>query len=99
LGGAAIALRAYELSLQGEESPVIDGLTGRERFFLGLAQVWRSKYRDEATELRVKSDPHSPPVFRVNGVVPNLDAFYETYDLREGDGHWLPPEERVRIWR
>ena len=99
LGGAAIALRAYELSLQGEEPPEIDGLSGRERFFLGMAQVWRSKYRDEATELRVKSDPHSPPVFRVNGVVPNLDAFYETYDVREGDGHWLPPEERVRIWR
>jgi putative endopeptidase len=99
LGGAAIALRAYELSLDGEEPPVIDGLTGYERFFLGMAQVWRSKYRDEAIELRVKSDPHSPHVFRVNGVVPNVDAFYETYGVNEGDGHWLPPEERVSIWR
>ncbi len=99
LGGAAIALRAYELSLDGSEPPVIDGLTGHERFFLGMAQVWRSKYRDEAIELRVKSDPHSPAVFRVNGVVPNVNAFYDTYDVREGDGHWLPPEERVSIWR
>lgn len=99
LGGTAIALRAYELSLNGEEAPIIDGMTGRERFFLGLAQVWRSKYRDEAIELRVKSDPHSPPYFRVNGVVPNIDAFYETFDVREGDAHYLPPGERVRIWR
>ncbi|HZD54237.1 MAG TPA: M13 family metallopeptidase, partial [Woeseiaceae bacterium] len=99
LGGAAIALRAYELSLDGKESPVIDGLTGRERFFLGFAQVWRSKYRPETTELRVKSDPHSPPVFRVNGVVRNLDAFYETFNVNEGDGHYLAPEERVHIWR
>jgi putative endopeptidase len=99
LGGAAIALRAYQLSLDGKESPVIDGMTGRERFFLGFAQVWRSKYRPEATELRVKSDPHSPPVYRVNGVVPNIDAFYDTFGVSEGDGHWLPPEERVHIWR
>ena len=99
LGGAAIALRAYEMSLNGEESPIIDGLTGTERFFLGMAQVWRSKYRPEATELRVKSDPHSPPYYRVNGVVPNIDAFYQTFDVNEGDGHYLPPQERVRIWR
>lgn len=99
LGGAAIALRAYELSLGGKEPPVIEGLTARERFFLGFAQVWRSKYRAEATELRVKSDPHSPPVYRVNGVVPNVDAFYETFEVAEGDRHWLPPEERVHIWR
>ncbi|HEX2139772.1 MAG TPA: M13-type metalloendopeptidase, partial [Woeseiaceae bacterium] len=99
LGGAAIALRAYELSLDGKESPVIDGMTGRERFFLGFAQVWRSKYRPQATELRIKSDPHSPPVYRVNGVVRNIDAFYDTFDVSEGDGHYLPPEERVHIWR
>ena len=99
LGGAAIALRAYELSLGDGEAPIIDGLTGKERFFLGLAQVWRSKYRDEAIELQVKSDPHSPPYFRVNGVVPNVDAFYETFDVGPGDLHFLPEEERVRIWR
>ncbi|MFQ5983446.1 MAG: M13-type metalloendopeptidase, partial [Woeseiaceae bacterium] len=82
-----------------EEAPIIDGMTGRERFFLGLAQVWRSKHREESIELRIKSDPHSPPVFRVNGVVPNINAVYETFDVAEGDGHYLPPEERVRIWR
>jgi predicted metalloendopeptidase len=99
LGGAAIALRAYEMSLEGRESPIIDGLTGDERFFLGMAQVWRSKYRDEAIELRVKSDPHSPSYYRVNGVVPNVDAFYETFAVKEGDGHYLASEDRVRIWR
>ena len=99
LGGTAIALRAYEMSLQGKQSPIIDGLTGDERFFLGMAQVWRSKYRDEAIELRVKSDPHSPAYYRVNGVVPNVDAFYETFDVKEGDAHYLPADERVRIWR
>jgi len=99
LGGAAIALRAYEMSLEGRESPIIDGLTGAERFFLGMAQVWRSKYRDEATELRIKSDPHSPPYYRVNGVVPNVDAFYATFDVKEGDAHYLPVDARVRIWR
>jgi putative endopeptidase len=99
LGGAAIALRAYEMSLDGKESPIIDGLTGNERFFLGMAQVWRSKYRDEAVELQVKSDPHSPAYYRVNGVVPNVDAFYKTFNVREGDAHYLPSDDRVRIWR
>ncbi len=99
LGGASIALRAYEMSLEGRDSPIIDGLTGDERFFLGMAQVWRSKYRDEAIELRVKSDPHSPPYYRVNGVVRNVDAFYKTFDVRDGDAHYLASEERVRIWR
>lgn len=99
LGGAAIALRAYEMSLEGEASPIIDGLTGDERFFLGMAQIWRSKYRDEVIELIVKSDPHSPAYYRVNGVLPNVDAFYEAFNVREGDKHYRPPEERVRIWR
>jgi len=99
LGGVTIALRAYELSLEGKESPIIDGMTGMERFFLGMAQVWRSKFRDEAIQLRVKSDPHSPALFRVNGVVPNVDEFYSTFDVHDGDGHYLPKEERVVIWR
>ena len=64
-----------------------------------MAQVWRTKYRDEVTELIIKSDPHSPAYYRVNGVVPNVDAFYEAFNVREGDDHYLPPEERVRIWR
>ena len=99
LGGTAIALRAYEMSLNGSEAPVIDGFTGRERFFLGLAQAWRAMYRDEALETRVRTDTHSPPRFRVNGVVPNIDAFHETYAITEGDGHYRGQDERVRIWR
>lgn len=99
LGGASIALRAYEMSLAGEESPIIDDMTGKERFFLGMAQVWRSKNRDEVVELQVKNDPHSPAYYRVNGVVPNINEFYETFDVHEGDAHYLPAEERVVIWR
>lgn len=99
LGGASIALRAYEMSLDGKESPIIDGMTGKERFFLGMAQIWRAKYRDEVVELRVKNDPHSPAYYRVNGVVPNINEFYETFDVNEGDAHYLPKEERVVIWR
>ena len=98
LGGVAIAYRAYQMSLNGEESPIIDGFTGPERFFLGFAQAWRSKYRDQALELLIRSNPHSPPVFRVNGVVSNIDAFYETFGVDPGDAHYLPPEERVKIW-
>ena len=98
LGGVAIAYRAYEMSLNGEESPIIDGFTGPERFFLGFAQAWRSKYRDQALELLVRSNPHSPPVFRVNGVVSNIDEFYQTFGVNRGDAHYLPPGERVRIW-
>ncbi|MDX1499152.1 MAG: M13-type metalloendopeptidase [Woeseiaceae bacterium] len=98
LGGMAIALKAYRLSLGGEEPPIIDGFTGEERFFLGFAQSSRIKWREQLIEFLVKNDPHAPDVFRVNGVVPNVDAFYETYDVREGDGHYLPPEQRVRIW-
>jgi endothelin-converting enzyme/putative endopeptidase len=64
-----------------------------------MARFWHSKYRDEVIELRVKSDPHSPAYYRVNGVVPNVDAFYETFNVREGDGQYLPPEKRVRTWR
>ncbi len=99
LGGASIALRAYEMSLDGKESPIIDDMTGKERFFLGMAQIWRAKYRDEVVELRVKNDPHSPAYYRVNGVVPNVNEFYETFDVNEGDAHYLPKEERVVIWR
>ena len=99
LGGVTIAYRAYEMSLDGEESPIIDGFTGQERFFLGYAQTWRAKYRDQSLELQVKNDPHSPAFFRVNGIMPNVDKFYETFGVRPGDAHYLPPEERVKIWR
>ncbi|NIA27394.1 MAG: peptidase M13 [Desulfobulbaceae bacterium] len=98
LGGTAIALKAYRMSLEGKDSPIIDGFTGEERFFLGHAQSSRIKWREQMIELLIKSDPHSPDIYRVNGVVPNIDDFYETYNVQEGDALYRPPEERVRIW-
>jgi len=98
LGGLTIAYKAYRMSLNGNEAPVIDGLTGDQRFFLGWAQVWRSKARDEETKLRLTSDPHSPPKFRANGAAVNVTPFYLAFDVKEGDGMYLAPEDRVKIW-
>jgi len=98
VGGLSIAYRAYRLALGGEEPPVLDGLTGDQRFFLAWAQVWQGKIRDEALISRLTSDPHSPAEFRVNGVVRNHDAWYEAFDVQPGDALYLPPEARVRIW-
>lgn len=98
LGGLSIALKAYEMSLNGKEAPVIDGFTGRQRVFLGWAQAWRSKSREEALRIQVNTDTHSPALFRVNGVVRNIPAFYEAFDVKEGDELYLAPEERVKIW-
>ena len=77
---------------------MIDGLTGDQRFFLGFAQVWRDKTRDEAMVVQLKSDPHSPDKFRANGPLSNLDAFYKTFSVKEGDRMYRPPKERVSIW-
>jgi len=99
LGGTSIALKAYRMSLQGKESPVIDGFSGDERFFLGLAQSSRIKWREQLIELLIKSDPHSPDEFRINGVVTNVDDFYATYDVQEGDALYLPEDQRIRIWQ
>ena len=98
LGGLGIAYKAYRISLDGQEAPVIDGFTGDQRFFLGWAQVWRSKARDEELKRRLTTDPHSPAKFRANGAAVNVDAFYAAFDVQEGDGMYLPPEERVKIW-
>ena len=98
LGGLSIAHRAYHLSLDGEEPPVIDGYTGDQRFFMGWAQVWRAKARPEEAKRLLTIDPHSPPKFRANGAAVNVPAFYEAFDVQEGDGMYLPPEERVKIW-
>jgi len=98
IGGLSLAFRAYKMSLAGEEAPIIDGLTGDQRFFLSWAQVWQRKYREDALIQRLTSDPHSPSEFRVNGVVRNFDEWYEAFDVQEGDILYLPPEERVRIW-
>ena len=98
VGGLSLAYRAYRMSLAGGEPPVIDGLTGDQRFFLAWAQVWQRKYREDALIQRLTSDPHSPAEFRVNGVVRNFDAWYEAFDVQTGDALYLPPEERVTIW-
>ncbi len=98
LSGVAMAYRAYIRSLNGEEAPVIDGFTGPQRFFLGYAMSRKGKYQDAALINRLASDPHSPLEFRVNGPYPNIDAFHEAFDTKEGDGMWLAPEDRVRIW-
>ena len=98
LGGLGIAHKAYRLSLEGKEAPVIDGYTGDQRFFLGWAQVWRAKSRDEEAKLRLTTDPHSPAKFRANGAAVNVNAFYEAFDVQEGDSMYLSPEDRVKIW-
>ncbi len=98
LGGLSMAYTAYKLSLKGKEAPVIDGLTGDQRFFLAWAQVWKSKSREEATLNRLKTDSHSPPQYRINGPLRNLDEWYRAFDVKPSDKLYLPPEQRVRIW-
>ena len=97
LGGLTIALLAYELSLDGAEAPVIDGVGGRERLFGNWAYIWRIKTRREAQLQLLSIDPHSPAEFRAN-IVRNLDEFHETFGTEPSDGLWLEPEDRVRIW-
>jgi putative endopeptidase len=98
LGGLGIAWVAYEISLGGELSPVVDGLTGAQRFFSSWALAWREKRRDAEMLRRLAIDPHSPNEFRCNQVVRNLDAFHDAYGTTEKDPMWLAPNERVRIW-
>lgn len=98
LAGLTISYRAYMNSLQGKEAPVIDGFTGQQRVFLGWAQVWKNKMRDEAMRTQVVRGPHSPPNFRVNGTVVNVPAFYEAFEVKEGDAMYVAPENRVKIW-
>ncbi|GAA4194233.1 M13 family metallopeptidase [Microbacterium oryzae] len=98
LGGLGIALKAYELSLAGEEAPVIDGYTGVQRLLLSWAQVWQQKSREAETIRLLTIDPHSPNEFRCNQIVRNVDAFYEAFDVQPDDALWLPEDERVTIW-
>ena len=98
VGGLSLAYRAYKMSLNGNEAPVIDGLTGDQRFFLSWAQVWQRKYRDDALIQMLTSDPHSPSEFRVNGVVRNFDEWYDAFNVKPENELYLPPEDRVRIW-
>ncbi|ROH93793.1 M13 family peptidase [Stagnimonas aquatica] len=98
LGGLTVAHKAYVLSLAGKEAPVIDGYTGEQRFFLGWAQVWRRKYREENLLTRIKTDPHSPSEFRANGTPVNVPAFHAAFGTKEGDKMYKPEAERIVIW-
>jgi putative endopeptidase len=98
LGGLTLALDAYHASLGGKPAPVIDGLTGDQRVFLGWAQVWRTKVRDDRAKDMAVSDVHSPAKFRVDGPLRNVDAWYNAFDIKPGDPLYVPPEQRVRIW-
>ena len=98
LGGLSIALLAYQLSRNGNQAPVIDGLTGEQRVFFGWAQVWRTKSREAEAIRRLAIDPHSPPEFRCNGVIRNMDAFYDAFEVGESDALYIEPQRRVRIW-
>jgi predicted metalloendopeptidase len=98
LSGLAVAYEAYRISLGGAEAPVIDGFTGPQRFFLGWAQIWRRKYRDDELRLRLLTDPHSPSEHRVNGIVPNMTEFHEAFGLNATDRLYRAPGDRVKIW-
>lgn len=96
--GIAIAYKAYHLSLAGKEAPVLDGMTGDQRLYMGFAQVWRSKSRDAQTIVQIKTDPHSPAQYRANGTLQNQPGYYSAFGVKEGDKMYLAPERRVSIW-
>ncbi|RYG95837.1 MAG: M13 family peptidase, partial [Alphaproteobacteria bacterium] len=98
LAGVEMAYRAYKLSLDGKEAPVIDGLTGDQRFFLSYAVAHRGVWRDELLRQIILTDPHSPDQYRVNGIVRNVDAWYKAFNVTPDDALYLPPEKRVHIW-
>ncbi|HUQ14215.1 MAG TPA: M13 family metallopeptidase [Novosphingobium sp.] len=98
LGGLSLAYRAYKMSLGGKPAPVIDGVTGDQRFFMAYAQVWRSKEREAYLRQQIQTNPHSPAHYRINAIVRNFDEWYKAFGVKPGDDLYLPPEQRVRIW-
>ena len=98
LGGMSVAYTAYQISLQGKNAPVMDGFTGDQRFFIGWAQVWRRKYRDEELKKRLVTDPHSPSQYRCNGIVSNMDSFHTAFKIKPDSKMFIDAEKRVRIW-
>jgi endothelin-converting enzyme/putative endopeptidase len=98
LSGLSIAYIAYQASLNGQKAPVIDGLTGNQRFFMGWAQVWRGKMVEKSLRNLIATDPHSPGNFRALGILSNMPEFYKAFDVKEGDEMYIAPEKRVKIW-
>jgi len=98
LSGVTIAYKAYKASLNGKAAPVIDGLTGDQRFFMGFAQIWRGKMVEKSLRNRVATDPHSPGEFRALGALSNMPEFYSAFDVKAGDAMYIAPEKRVKIW-
>ncbi|HYQ90045.1 MAG TPA: M13 family metallopeptidase [Candidatus Binatia bacterium] len=99
LAGLVIANKAYHIALAGKPARVLDGYTGDQRFFLAFAQSWRAKVKDETTRQRLLSNPHSPPEYRVNGVVRNVDVWYAAFpNIGPKDKFYVPPERRVHLW-
>ena len=98
LGGLSIAYKAWKISLAGKPSPEIDGLSGEKRFFMGWAQAWRAKAREEYLRRQVLADPHAWAEFRANGPLGNIDAFYEAFGVKPGDKLYREPSKRVKIW-
>lgn len=98
LTGVTMAYEAYKRSLGGKEAPVINGVTGDQRFFMAWAQVWAIKWKDEALSTQIKNGPHSPGEYRANGIVRNFGPWYDAFDVQPGDAMYLPPEKRVKIW-
>ena len=98
LGGLTIGYKAYQISLAGTQAPVIDGLTGQQRFFMSWAQVWRTKVRPEEMRRRIATDPHSPAEFRCNQILKNFTPFYDAFNVGPTDGLWLDKKARVEIW-
>lgn len=98
IGGLAIAYDAFKMTKQSQDTTKIDGFTPDQRFFLGFAQIWRIKDRDESMRTRLQTDPHSPEIFRINGPLVHFDPFYAAFNVKEGDALFLKPENRVRIW-
>jgi putative endopeptidase len=98
IGGLAIAYQAFKLTAEGKSEDKIDGFTPDQRFFLSFAQVWRIKNREETLRLRLKTDPHSPEEFRVNGPLSNMPEFYKAFNIKEGDKMYKKPADRVKVW-
>ena len=98
ISGLAIAYKAYRLSLGGKKPPVLDGVTGDQRFFLSYGQVWRSKYRESAIRTQTLSNEHTIPEFRVIGATRNMDEWYSAFNVTPGQKYFLPPQERVHLW-